>query len=43
MAKNICGMCGKLLKKGIISYEGKKFCCETCCDRYKKTKVCEFC
>ena len=44
--KDTCTVCGKLLKAKIISYEGKKFCCETCCGKYKKSKkgkVCTFC
>ena len=48
MAKkpDTCTVCSKLLKKGIITFEGKKFCCKTCCNKYKKgkkAKVCEFC
>ena len=42
--KDACTVCGKVLKEKITSYEGKKFCCEVCCGKYKKDKkVCEFC
>jgi hypothetical protein len=40
---DICGMCGELLKEGIISQEGMKFCSKTCADKKKKKPVCEFC
>ncbi len=45
--KDVCAVCSKLLKEKIIPYEGKKFCCEVCCRKYKNgekaKKVCEFC
>ena len=46
MGKDTCTVCKKLLKKGVTTMEGKKFCCQACCDTYKKgqkRKVCEFC
>ena len=39
-------VCKRMIKKGIISYEGKKFCSDACKTRYKKSEekgVCEFC
>ena len=48
MAKTkVCKICGKIAKKGQMSYDGKLFCCQVCCKKYKKgnkkTEVCEFC
>lgn len=43
---NECTICNKLLKSKAITFEGKKFCCEMCCGKFKaskKKKVCEFC
>lgn len=44
--KAACTVCRGLLQKGIVTFEGKKFCCQTCCNKFKdskKKKVCEFC
>ncbi len=42
--KKICATCGKLLKAGMITKEGKQFCDAQCHKKYKKAKnVCEFC
>lgn len=41
-----CVVCNKLLKAKTITFEGKKFCCQACCGKFKsakKKKVCEFC
>ena len=46
MVKNICIVCSKLLKSKTITFEGKKFCCQKCCTKFKKAKkqkICEFC
>ncbi len=39
----MCMTCGTLIKKGLISEEGKNFCSMSCSKDFKKQKVCRFC
>lgn len=39
----ICITCGELVAKGLITEEGKNFCCMNCCEEFKSKKVCRFC
>ena len=48
MNKEKCSVCTKLIEKGGLSMEGKRFCCIKCYDHYikkhpPKKNVCEFC
>ena len=40
--KQMCDVCNKMLKQGIVTKKGKKFCSDVCAKKYAK-KVCEFC
>ncbi|HLD07292.1 MAG TPA: hypothetical protein VJC16_07235 [Candidatus Nanoarchaeia archaeon] len=42
-----CAVCKKIIRKGVISAEGRKFCSQACSAAFKKAKkgkeTCEFC
>lgn len=44
---NTCTVCKRLIKKGVINAEGKKFCSVVCSATFKKAKkgkeTCKFC
>lgn len=44
--KEACKVCKKGIDKKQLNYKGHKFCCKTCCDKFKKSEknhVCEYC